>query len=62
MIRRCLSIGAAACMAGSAMAGSSGLLWDNGPLVTNPGAGFDGADVSAISPGQNLLGGNFNLQ
>jgi hypothetical protein len=61
MIRRCLSIGAAACMAGSAMAGSSGLLWDNGPLVTNPGAGFDAADVSAVSPGQNLLGGNFNL-
>ncbi len=60
MTRWCLSIGAAACMAGSAMAGSGGLLWDNGPLVTNPGAGFDGADVSAISPGQTTLGGNFN--
>ncbi len=61
MTRWCLSIGAVACLAGSAMAGvAGGSLWNNGPLVTNPGAGADGADVSAISPGQSGYGGNFN--
>jgi len=35
-------------------------LWDNGPIVTNPGAGFEGADASAISPGGTLFGGSFN--
>ncbi len=61
MTRWCLSIGAVACLAGSAMAGiAGGSLWNNGPLVTNPGAGAGGADVSAISPGQSGYGGNFN--
>jgi hypothetical protein len=35
------------------------VLWDNGPLVTNPGAGFGGADVSllqSISLAMNTLG------
>ena len=31
------------------------LLWDNGPLITTPGGGFGGADVSEL---QTLLGGN----
>lgn len=35
-------------------------IYDNGPVVTHPGAGAGGADVSAISPGSSLYGGNFN--
>ncbi len=35
-------------------------LWDNGPLVTFPGGGFGGADVSSVSPGSTLFGGNIN--
>lgn len=63
MTRSILAIGAIACLTGSAAArfGSGVELYNNGPLVTNPGAGFEGADVSAISPGQSLYGGNFNL-
>jgi hypothetical protein len=34
----------------------AGLLHDNGPLVTNPGAGFGGADASTPGPGLNTLG------
>lgn len=30
-------------------------LWDNGPLITTPGGGFGGADVSEL---QTLIGGN----
>jgi len=45
-----------ACVATSA----SAQLWDNGPLVTNPGAGAGGANASAISPGQGTFGGGFN--
>lgn len=54
MTRWCLSVSAAACMAGSAMAGD--VLWNNGPLVTNPGAGAGGANVSAIGAGQTIFG------
>lgn len=32
------------------------VLYDNGPLVTNPGAGAGGADASAISPGGSTFG------
>jgi uncharacterized repeat protein (TIGR01451 family) len=32
------------------------LLFDNGPLITNPGAGTGGADVSALQLTQNTLG------
>jgi len=46
-----------ACVAASA---SAETLWNNGPLVTNPGAGFGGADASAISPGQGTFGGSYN--
>lgn len=62
MTRWIVSMSAVACLSGAAIAGLDGTeLWNNGPYVTNPGAGFDGADVSAISPGQSLFGGNFNL-
>lgn len=55
---RGLTIGmVVACVAGSA---SADTLWNNGPLVTNPGAGFGGADASAISPGQGTFGGAYN--
>ena len=57
MARSFVSIGAAACMSGSAMATVT--LWNNGPLVTNAGAGAGGADVSVSSPGQST-GVNFN--
>lgn len=34
------------------------ILYDNGPLVTNPGGGFGGADLSALETaiGENILG------
>ena len=32
------------------------LLWDNGPLVTDPGAGFNGFDASRLQAGENTLG------
>ena len=32
------------------------ILWDNGPLITHPGAGFGGADASAISPTGTIFG------
>lgn len=55
---RGLTIGmVVACVAGSA---SADLVWNNGPLVTNPGAGAGGADASAISPGQGTFGGAYN--
>ena len=57
MARCFVSIGAVVCMTGSAMATVT--LWNNGPLVTNPGAGAGGADVSAVWPGQST-GVNFN--
>ncbi len=31
-------------------------LWDNGPLVTHPGAGAGGADVSRLRASENILG------
>ncbi|MGA1346126.1 MAG: BACON domain-containing protein, partial [Ilumatobacteraceae bacterium] len=41
--------------------GSAGVLWDNGPVITHPGAGFGGADASAISADQVELGLRFNV-
>jgi hypothetical protein len=41
-------------LAGVAVAG--GELWNNGGLITNPGAGAGGANVSAIGEGQTLFG------
>lgn len=58
MARCFVSIGAAACVAGSAMATVT--LWNNGPLVTNPGAGAGGADVSQVWAGQGLFGASFS--
>ncbi|MGA1630626.1 MAG: GC-type dockerin domain-anchored protein [Phycisphaerales bacterium] len=55
--------GGVACAALAGLAGtawSGDVLWDNGPIVTYPGAGAGGADVSSISPGMGLYGGNFN--
>jgi MYXO-CTERM domain-containing protein len=48
-------------LAGSAQAGST--LWDNGPIVTNPGGGFGGADASLVQSqlGMTSLGGNVNV-
>lgn len=46
---------------GSANAGTT--LWDNGPIVTNPGGGFGGADASLAQSqlGMTGLGGNSNV-
>jgi len=33
-----------------------GILYDNGPMVTHPGAGPGGTDYSSLKPGQNILG------
>ena len=40
-----VSAGLALLLAGSAF---GAMLWDNGPLVTHPGGGFNGADASAL--------------
>ena len=56
--RSLIAIGAAATVAASATAGVE--LWNNGPLVTYPGEGAGGADVSSISPGLNNYGVNLN--
>jgi len=39
----------------AAPVGAGVLLWDNGPLITTPGGGFGGADVSEL---QTFIGGN----
>ena len=46
-MKRALFFGAASALvlAGSASAAN---LWDNGPLITHPGGGFNGADASAL--------------
>ncbi len=43
--------------------GAKDLIWDNGPLLTNPGGGFGGADLCALqaSLGMNTLGGGFQI-
>jgi uncharacterized repeat protein (TIGR01451 family) len=41
---------------GSAPLGGPVVLFDNGPLITNPGAGAGGADASAIQPPNTLFG------
>lgn len=51
-------------MAGVAAGASAGVsLWDNGPIVTNPGGGFGGADASLVQSqlGMTGLGGNANV-
>lgn len=51
-------------IAGTAAAASAGVtLWDNGPIVTNPGGGFGGADASLVQSqlGMTGLGGNANV-
>ena len=35
---------------------ASAQLWDNGPLVTDPGGGFSGFDASRLQTGENTLG------
>lgn len=47
----------------AAMASAGSTLWDNGPIVTNPGGGFGGADASLIQSqlGMTILGGNTNV-
>lgn len=58
-MKRTNLVGAAVALAASATV-MAGELYNNGPLITYPGAGFEGANVSSISPGQSLYGGNFN--
>ncbi len=50
-----------ACLVMSASAGTT--LWNNGPIVTNPGGGFGGADASLLQNplGMTALGANNNL-
>lgn len=48
-------------IAGTAAVASAGVtLWNNGPVVTNPGGGFGGADASLVQSqlGMTGLGGN----
>lgn len=45
----------AVALGSAASAGPPVELWDNGPLITTPGGGFGGADVSEL---QTLIGGN----
>ncbi|MEI7982069.1 MAG: hypothetical protein WCI71_10480, partial [Bacteroidota bacterium] len=40
--------------------GTRGLLYDNGPFVTNPGGGVGGADVSLVETPNTSYGFNFN--
>jgi len=54
-----LAFAAAVTVATGAAAGTEEL-WNNGPLVTYPGEGAGGADVSSISPGLNNFGVNLN--
>lgn len=54
MRKNLLALGATLLFASPALAG--GVLWDNGPLVTHPGQGFNGRDASAISPGGTVFG------
>jgi MYXO-CTERM domain-containing protein len=42
----------------SGLASAGGILWDNGPMVTHPGAGSGGADVSMASVDPNAAGSN----
>ncbi|MFU8829446.1 MAG: hypothetical protein ACNA8P_08440, partial [Phycisphaerales bacterium] len=42
----------------SGLASAGGILWDNGPMVTHPGAGSGGADVSMASVNPNTAGSN----
>ena len=41
--------------------GNRGMFYDNGPLVTNPGGGVGGADVSLLEPPNSSYGSNFNF-
>lgn len=47
----------------AAMASAGATLWNNGPIVTNPGGGFGGADASLVQSqlGMTGLGGNANV-
>jgi hypothetical protein len=40
---------------------SAQVLYNNGPLVTDPGAGFGGFDVSRVQPGESYLGYNVDI-
>lgn len=54
-----------ACLGLLALAGAAraDTLWDNGPIVTNPGGGFGGADASLVQSqlGMTGLGGNASV-
>lgn len=54
MRKNLLALGATLLFASPALAG--GVLWDNGPLITHPGGGFNGAHRSAIGPGGTIFG------
>ncbi|MCK9203314.1 MAG: carboxypeptidase regulatory-like domain-containing protein, partial [Bacteroidales bacterium] len=41
--------------------GDRGQLYENGPFVTDPGAGVGGADVSLVASTENTLGSNMNF-
>ena len=41
--------------------GNRGLLYDNGPIVTNPGGGVGGADVSLLEAPNTSYGSNDNF-
>lgn len=57
-MKKLATLAVAACLAGSSMAA---ILWDNGPMVTHPGQGAAGADVSMADPIYNIAGNNMRF-
>ena len=56
-----VSLAAGFCLVAGAVCSAQTTLYSNGPIVSHPGAGLGGADVSELPVGGNTIGENFNL-
>lgn len=52
-------LGAIAGLSLFAVTFAQGVLFDNGPVITHPGAGFENADVSMVQSDLDLVGFGF---
>lgn len=61
LLARRTVLSATIALAGAAAPAGAQLLYDNGPLVTHPGAGVGGADVSSLTTPNTVIGYGHNL-